>query len=159
MMSLQSSNQDSLLEDEKAKKEDRPSSSHFSTHSGTIQTNKEPCDDPSKPRKVHYHGKWEPRQDAVNWTNCARAQDTGLQFWPDLVPQLYIQLCASRLHLQSCTEDSTRECLAITAAATAAARHIAELCFGHQEIGAKKRPRYPNRQPRTTEHLETDAKC
>ena len=34
----QSSDQDSSLEDEKAKKEDRPSSSHLSTRSVTIQT-------------------------------------------------------------------------------------------------------------------------
>ena len=32
--------QDSSLEDEQAKKEDRPSSSHISTHSRTIQTKK-----------------------------------------------------------------------------------------------------------------------
>ena len=40
VMSLQSSSQDSSLEDEKARKEDRPSSSHTSTHSGTIQKKK-----------------------------------------------------------------------------------------------------------------------
>ena len=40
LMSLQSSNQDSSLEDEKAKKEDGPSSSHLSTRSGTIQMKK-----------------------------------------------------------------------------------------------------------------------
>ena len=39
-MCNQSSEQDSALEDEKAKKEDRPSSSYLSTHSGTIQTKK-----------------------------------------------------------------------------------------------------------------------
>ena len=39
-MSLQSSNQDSSLEDEKAKKEVRPSSSHLPTRAGTIQTKK-----------------------------------------------------------------------------------------------------------------------
>ena len=39
-MCNQSSDQDSSLEDEKAKKEDRPSSSHLSTHSGTIQMKK-----------------------------------------------------------------------------------------------------------------------
>ena len=43
MMSLQSSNQDLALEDEKAKKKDGPSSSHFSTHSGTSQTKKNPA--------------------------------------------------------------------------------------------------------------------
>ena len=36
----QSSDQDSSLEDEKAKKEDRPSFSHLSTHSVTMQTKK-----------------------------------------------------------------------------------------------------------------------
>ena len=41
-MSLQSSNQDSSLKDEKAK-EDRRSSSHFSIHSGTIQMKKNPA--------------------------------------------------------------------------------------------------------------------
>ena len=40
LMSLQSSNQDLSLEDEKANKEDRPSSSHLSIHSGTIQMKK-----------------------------------------------------------------------------------------------------------------------
>ena len=40
LMSLLSSNQDSSLADEKAEKEDRPSSSHLSTRLGTIQTKK-----------------------------------------------------------------------------------------------------------------------
>ena len=40
LMSLQSSNHDSSLNDEKAKKEDRPSGSHLSTHSGKIQAKK-----------------------------------------------------------------------------------------------------------------------
>ena len=39
-MSLEFSNQDSSLEDVKVKKENRPSSSHPSTRSGTIQTKK-----------------------------------------------------------------------------------------------------------------------
>ena len=39
----QSSNQDSSLEDEKVKKEDRLSSSHFSARSGTIRTKKNPA--------------------------------------------------------------------------------------------------------------------
>ena len=42
-MLRQFSNQDSSLEDEKVKKEDRPSSSHLSTRSGTIQTKKHPA--------------------------------------------------------------------------------------------------------------------
>ena len=43
MMCNPSSNQDSLLEDEKAKNEDRPSSSQVSTQSGKIQTKKNPA--------------------------------------------------------------------------------------------------------------------
>ena len=43
LMSLQSSHQDSSLEDEKAKKEDRLSSSHLSTRSGTIHTKQDPA--------------------------------------------------------------------------------------------------------------------
>ena len=41
----------------------------------------EPSDDLSKPRKVHYHSKWRPRQAAVFWIHLARAQEKGLQFW------------------------------------------------------------------------------
>ena len=50
MILLQSSNQDSSLEDEKAKEEDRPSSSHLSTRLEIIQMH---TDDLSIPRKVH----------------------------------------------------------------------------------------------------------
>ena len=42
-MSLQSSNQDSSLEDEKAKREDRPSSSHLSRFLKKIQMKKNPA--------------------------------------------------------------------------------------------------------------------
>ena len=41
----------------------------------------EPSDDLLKPRKVHYHSKWKPRQDAVYWINLARAQEKRLHFW------------------------------------------------------------------------------
>ena len=60
------------------------------------------------------------------------------------------------LHASACSEDSTQECLPITAAATAAiaARHIGKFC-----TGARRGPRYPNRQPRTMQHLETDENC
>ena len=60
-------------------KEGKPSS-HLSTHSGT-NPDEEPGDDLSKPRKVHFHSKWKPRQDAVYWIIFAQAQDKGLQFW------------------------------------------------------------------------------
>ena len=44
-MSFQSSNQDSSLEDEKAKKEDRPSYSHLTTPFGDNADEEEPSDD------------------------------------------------------------------------------------------------------------------
>ena len=41
----------------------------------------EPSVDLSKPRKVHYHCKWQNTQNAVHWVSLARAQDKGLRFW------------------------------------------------------------------------------
>ena len=80
LMSLQSSNQESSLEDEKAK-EDRPSSPHFS---------------------VHHYSEWQNCQDAVYWINLAQAQDKGLRFCPTRSHAVKcIQLCAGILHLQS----------------------------------------------------------
>ena len=94
----------------------------------------------------------------------------------DKIPCRDCMLCASRFRLQGdfskkgrkfirktldasgCPDDGNQDCLAITAA-TAAARLIGEFCFGHQETCAKRGPRLSNRQPRTTEHLETDRKC
>ena len=58
MMSHQSSNQDSSLEDEKARKEDRPSSSHLSALSRDNPDEDEPSDNFSKLREVHYYSKW-----------------------------------------------------------------------------------------------------
>ena len=57
-MSLQYSNQDPSLEDEKVKKEDGPSSLHLSTRWRTIQTKKNLAMTYQKPRNVHYHSKW-----------------------------------------------------------------------------------------------------
>ena len=135
----------------------------------------EPNGDLSTPRKVHYHSKWKPSQDAVYWINLARARQRTTFLAKQIPCRNCFQPCAGRLHLSSDfrknfirktldassrTEDSTQECLAITAAATAAAaRHIGGSCFGHQETGAKRGTRYSNRQPKTTEHLDTDAKC
>ena len=94
----------------------------------------EPGDDLSKPRKEHYHSKWKLRQDAVYWINLARAQDKGLQFWQtrshaiivcNSVPTDCIQSKGGKRFIwktfdtSSCTEDSSQECLAITAAAPA----------------------------------------
>ena len=120
----------------------------------------EPSDDLSKQRKVHYHSKWKPRQDAVYWINLARAQEKEQQFWQtrshavignSTVPSGCIYKVISQrrgknficktLDASSRTEDSTQECLAIAAAA--AARHIGECCFGHQETGAKRRNQFP----------------
>ena len=84
-MSLQSSNQDSSLEDEKAKKEDRPSSSHSHNLFGDNADEEEPSDDVSKLRKVHYikseKSKWKDTQDAVCWINLAEHKTKGLRFW------------------------------------------------------------------------------
>ena len=77
-MSLGSLTQDSLLEDEKVKKEDSLSSSlkPFGDH-----PDEELSDDLPKPRKVHYHSTWKNTQDAAYWINFVRAQDKGLRFW------------------------------------------------------------------------------
>ena len=48
---------------------------------GDNPDDEEPSDDLLKPRKVYYHRKWKPRQDAVYWINFAQAQEKGLQFW------------------------------------------------------------------------------
>ena len=81
VMSLQSSYQESSLEDEKAKKEDRSSSSHTLNPFGDNPDGEEFSDDVSKSGKVLYHRKWKNTQDAVYWINLARAQDKGLRFW------------------------------------------------------------------------------
>ena len=55
-------------------------------------------------------------------------------------------------------EHSSQECLAITAAAarsSSSKTHRRVLFREHQETGARRGPMYPNRQPRTMEHLET----
>ena len=74
-MSLQSSHQDSSLGDEKAKTEDRPSSSRLDPF-GDNADEGGPGDDLSKPRQVHYYSKWHITQDAVYFVNFARAHDT-----------------------------------------------------------------------------------
>ena len=70
MMSLQSSSKDSSLEDEKARNEDRPSSSHLPTRSWTIQMNRK-CSTTANANLV---------RTAVYWINLARVQDKGPQF-------------------------------------------------------------------------------
>ena len=116
-----------------------------------------PSEDLSKPRKVHYHSEWMSRQDAVYWINLARAQDKGLRLWQtrshavivhNFVPADCIYKVISQkkgtnfirktLDASSRTEDCTEECLAIAAAATAAAtRHLWECVFSHQATGAE----------------------
>ena len=89
MMCNQSSDQDSSLEDEKAKKEDRPSS-------------KLGDDDLFKTRQVHYSSKWKTRQDAVYWIYLARAQRQRTTVLANQIScRNCMQLCAIRLHLQS----------------------------------------------------------
>ena len=64
MMSLQSSSQDSSQEDDKARKEDRPSSYHLPKSCGDNPDEDKPSEDFSKPRTLRYHSKWKSRQDA-----------------------------------------------------------------------------------------------
>ena len=78
-MSLQSSDQDSSLEDEKAKEGRR---TMFFTLLNPFRDNpdeEEPSDDLSKPGKVHYCSKGI-SSGRVYWINLARAQDKGLRF-------------------------------------------------------------------------------
>ena len=63
-MSLQSSSQDSSQEADIARKEDRPSSYHFSNPCGDNPDEEKPSEDFSKPRTQRYHSKWKSRQDA-----------------------------------------------------------------------------------------------
>ena len=120
-----------------------------------------PSDDFSKPREVHYHSKWKTIQDAVCWVNLARAQDKGLRFWQtrsndvivfnsvpvDCIYEVISQQGERTLFERLSTPrpakkiGGTQECLAISAAATAAA----ECCFWHQETGSKRGTRYSNR--------------
>ena len=123
-------------------------------------------EDFSKPSKVHHHSKWKYRQDAVYFINPTRTQDKGLQFWQtrphaviacssvpaDCIYKVISQKRVKKtLDASACPEDSTQECLSITAAAaiapaaTAAARHIGDVCFReHQKTGAKRWPKYPD---------------
>ena len=59
----------------------------------------EPNDDLSKPRKVHYHSKWKPSQDAVYWTHLARARQRTTFLAKQIPCRSCIQPCAGRLHL------------------------------------------------------------
>ena len=51
------------------RKTDRPSSSHLSTRSVTIQVKKNQARTSRRPRKVHNHSRWKSRQDAANRIN------------------------------------------------------------------------------------------
>ena len=96
MMSLHSSSQDSSLEESK---EDRPSSSHLSTHSGT--DDEEPGDDLSKPRKytITVGGKYSVRRLLGQFTPSTGRRTTILadKVWC----RNCTQFCAGKLHLQS----------------------------------------------------------
>ena len=103
---------------------------------GDTPDGEEPSDDSSKSRKVHYHSEWKSRQDAIHWINSAGAQDKGLQFWQTRSSAIIV--CMPR-------------------------RLFSRMPGNHSissktKLGARRGPRYPNKQPRTTEHLETDVK-
>ena len=65
----------------KARKDDRPSSSHLTTLSGINLDEEAPSDDLTIPRKVHYHSNWKHDQETVYCVKLSRAQDQGLRFW------------------------------------------------------------------------------
>ena len=75
VMTLESSSQESSLEDENARKEDRPFSSHLF---GDNPDEEEPSEDFSMPRKVHYHSKWKSREDAHYWIPSTKQRTTVL---------------------------------------------------------------------------------
>ena len=117
--------QDTSLEDEKAKKEDRPSSSHLSTRSGTIQTKKNLAMTYQNREKytITVSGK------LLTAPSLTRPQDKGLRFWQTRTDAIIVCSsvaadCIYKLisHQEKRTlSDRTSECLAIEAAATAAA--------------------------------------
>ena len=96
-MSLQSSNQDLSLEDEKAKKEDRPFPSHLSIRSGTIQTKKNLAMTSQNREKYTFtvSGKYSGRR------LLGQFQDRITVLADKISCRNCFQLCASRLHLQS----------------------------------------------------------
>ena len=132
--------QDPLLEQEKARREDKLSSSRLSTCLGTIQMKKH--SDDLSPKKVYYHSNWKRTQDAVYWVNSARAQVHGLRFWQTRSDAIIVHnpLLADCIYgvnsqngnrhvfretpistLSTCTKDNVLEYLTSVAAASAAA--------------------------------------
>ena len=57
-----------------------------------------PCDDLSKPRKVHDHSKWKTTQDAVYCVSLAWAQEKGLWFWQTNAVIVYNSVRAHCIH-------------------------------------------------------------
>ena len=72
---------DSLHEENKARRDDRPSFSLLSTFSGECPDEEALSDDFTIPRKVHYHSNWKHDPDAVFWAKLSRTQGRGLGFW------------------------------------------------------------------------------
>ena len=100
-------------------------------------------DDLSKPRKVHYDGKWKTNQHAVYWINLARAQDKGLQFWQtrshattvcSSVPADCIYKVISQrgekdfirktLHVSTCAEDCTQTVIGNRSSSSSSQIHL-----------------------------------
>ena len=110
MMSLQSFGKDSSLEENKAKRDDKPSSSHLSTRSETIQTKKNPATTCWSREKYALTAGGKPRHDADYWINLARAQEKGLQFLAKKISSHNCsQYCAGILHLQKWFSQKTND--------------------------------------------------
>ena len=141
--SIPSLRTDSLQEENKSRRDDKPSSSHLSTLLVEIPDEEEPRDDYTVPREVH-------DQDAVYWITLSRAQDQGLRFWQtkskaiivhNLVPTdcIFLSSFSERksntirktLNPSTCAEGDTLEQLTLAAAAATLWQYVFQL----REIG------------------------
>ena len=154
MMSLQSSNQDSSREDEKAKEDDRPSSSTSKPVRGQSRrrTQQRLIEESTPPQQMEASsGRRLPDQlgqstrkgiaflgDTVSRHNCSRFSVSRLhrKRWfarKEIEPRM------KTLHALARSQDSSKECMAITAAA----EHTERL----RETARGANPRYQDRQP------------
>ena len=174
-MSLQSSGQDSSLEEEQVKRDDKPSSSHLWARSGTIQTKRNPattywCGEKytiitngSLIRTPSTGSTWQEHKrrgtavlaDKVSRHNCSRF--SAVRCVERVVCQkgdntfIWKTLSASAR-----SKDSSQGSMEIKAAAAraAAAGHWGRL----RETASGANPRYTNRQPKSQKLRETVAR-
>ena len=95
--------------------------------------------------------------DKISCTDCPQILCRQIASTSDVSKRGPNFMCKT-LDASACSEDSSQECLSITAAtATAAARHIRKFCFReHQETGARKRAKVPQQ---TTQNDGESGSC